>query len=490
MTDAPDFDVVIIGAGISGINSAYRIQTNFPNYRYCILEARDTLGGTWDLFKYPGIRSDSDLFTFGFQWHPWGGNNPIATGESILSYLAEASSTYGIDKHIRFQHRLQHASWSTEYQEWTLSVTRGSKGEAASISSRFVIFGTGYYDYRTPLETHIPGIDNFAGQVVHPQFWPEKLDYSDKKIVVIGSGATAVTLVPKLAEKAKLATMLQRSPSYIVPLPNRSTSSFFDYIFPRVMARRLERLRWIIRSRLFFLFCTTFPSSARSLLRRGILRLLPTGMPFDPHFNPSYNPWTQRLCVCPDGDFYKALHTGHADVVTGTIKSVTPAGIQLNSGSFLDADIIVTATGLKIQLMGGATMDVDGKPVSPGDKFIWRGVMLQDVPNAALVMGYTNASWTLGAEATATLVVRLLRDLRQKGFTSIVPRVQNPEELEEVPFFNLNSTYVKKATGKMPKAAKTGAFAVRSNYLSDELKARFGALDDLEWASGGGNEKA
>lgn len=479
MTTTPDFDVVIIGAGISGINSAYRIQSNFPNYKYCILEARDTIGGTWDLFKYPGIRSDSDLFTFGFQWYPWDRNNPIATGESILEYLGEASSKFGIDQNIRFKTKLQHASWSTEYQEWTLSVQKGEKH--TSISARFVIFGTGYYDYSTPLQAHIPGLDNFAGQVIHPQFWPEKLDYTDKKIVVIGSGATAVTLIPKLAEKAKLATMLQRSPTYIVALPNRSTSSIVDYIVPRAMALQLKRMRWIITSRLFFLFCRSFPGGARWLFRKGTLRLLPTNMSFDPHFNPTYNPWTQRLCVCPDGDFYKALHTGHADVVTGTIKTVTPAGIQLNSGTFLDADIIVTATGLKLQLAGGATVDVDGKPLSPADKFIWRGSMLQDVPNASFVMGYTNASWTLGADATATMIVRLLQTLEQKESTSVVARVQNPESLETTPLLNLDSTYLKSATNIMPKAATTGAFAARSNYLADDFSARYGNLESLEW---------
>ncbi|TWU74286.1 hypothetical protein ED733_005277 [Metarhizium rileyi] len=479
MASNPDFDVVVVGAGISGINAAYRIQSNFPNYRYCILEARDAIGGTWDLFRYPGIRSDSDLFTFGFQWYPWDRSNPIATGESILEYLAEASSRNGIDKNIRFKHTLQHASWSTDHQRWTLSVRRGN--ETTSISCRHVVFGTGYYDYSTPLDAHIPGLENFAGQVVHPQFWPEKLDYTDKKVVVVGSGATAVTLVPKLAEKAKLATMLQRSPTYIVALPNRSTSSLIDHVLPRALTLRLKRLRWILSSRLFFLFCTSFPWSARWLLRRRTLRLLPTSTSFDPHFNPTYGPWKQRLCVCPDGDFYKALHTGRADVATGTIETVTSAGIQLDAGAFLDADIIVTATGLRVQLGGGATLDVDGKPLAPSDKFMWRGAMLQDVPNAFFVMGYTNASWTLGADATATLMVRLLRTLEEKGATSTRPRVQSPESMEPAPLLNLDSTYVKRAAGRLPKVASEGVFASRTNYLADDFRAKYGSLDGLEW---------
>jgi cation diffusion facilitator CzcD-associated flavoprotein CzcO len=275
--------------------------------------------------------------------------------------------------------------------------------------------------------------------------------------------------------------MLQRSPTYIVPLPNRSVSSLLDYVLPRAMALRLKRLRWILTSRLFYLFCTSFPSSARSMFRRATLRLLPKNMSFDPHFNPTYNPWAQRLCICPDGDFYKALHTGRANVVTDTIRTVTPAGIQLDSGAFLDADVIVTATGLKVRLAGGATLDVDGNPVAPADKFMWRGAMLQDVPNAAFVMGYTNASWTLGADATASMVVRLLQTLEQRGSTSAVPRVDNAAALQAAPILNLSSTYLKAATGAMPKAASTGVFAARGNYLADDFHARYGSLDGLEW---------
>lgn len=479
MANAPDFDVVIIGAGISGINSAYRIQTAFPNYKYCILEARDNIGGTWDLFKYPGIRSDSDLFTFGFQWYPWHKNNPIATGDSIVQYLGEASSKHGIDKNIRFQHRLKHASWSSAHQEWALSVE--ARGEPTSISARFIIFGTGYYDYSTPLQAHIPGIDNFGGKVIHPQFWPEDLDYTDKKVVVIGSGATAVTLVPKLAEKAKMVTMLQRSPTYIAVLPNASSKSLIDYIMPRAVALRMKRLQWILLARITFTFCVTFPRLARWVLGLRTKRLLPKDMAFDPHFNPTYNPWTQRLCLCPDGDFYKALHGGHADIATGVIKTVTSTGINLESGDVLDADIIVTATGLKLQLAGGATIHVDGKAVAPSDKFIWRGQMIQDVPNATFVIGYTNASWTLGAEATASMVVRLLGKMNEGGYSSVVPRVENPEDLKETALLNLNSTYVKNAGSIMPKAATTGPFAPRGSYLEDNFRAKHGAIKGLEW---------
>ncbi|KAK2601886.1 hypothetical protein QQS21_004573 [Conoideocrella luteorostrata] len=477
----PDYDIVIVGAGISGINAAYRIQTAFPSFKYCILEARNAIGGTWDLFKYPGIRSDSDLFTFGFQWYPWNQNNPIGTGESILKYLGEATSKFGIDKNIRFHHRVQHGSWSTEDQQWNLTVD--SNGQTRPITARYVIFGTGYYDYSTPLQAKIPGLDNFQGQTIHPQFWPEDLDYSGKKVVVVGSGATAVTLLPKLAEKAKLATMLQRSPTYIVELPNRNANSWIDYILPRAACLQLKRIRWILTSRLLFLFCQAFPSTAKWALRRRTARALPKHMSVDPHFIPSYNPWEQRLCVCPDGDFYKALHTGHADVVTGTIKSVTATGIELNSGQFLDADIIVTATGLKLQLAGGATVDVDGQPVKLSEKFIWRSSMLQDVPNASFIIGYTNASWTLGADATASLVVRLLEAFRDKECTSVVPRVPNPEQLVETSVMDLKSTYVKTAQSVLPKAATEAPWMPRDNYISDTWHAMFGSLDGLEWVN-------
>ncbi|OAA33197.1 flavin-binding monooxygenase [Moelleriella libera RCEF 2490] len=482
-SSSADYDVVIIGAGISGINAAYRVQTEFPQFKYCILEARHTIGGTWDLFKYPGIRSDSDLFTFGFHWYPWNRNNPIASGDDILDYLDEATSLHGIDKNILLEHRVNHLSWSSPDQEWQIDVD--SNGQQKSISGRFVVLGTGYYDYHKPLEAQIPGLDTFQGPVIHPQFWPEKLDYTDKKVVVVGSGATAITLIPKLAEKAKMATMLQRSPTYILELPNRPVKSLVDYIMPRGMALSLKRFRWILTSRLFFLFCTAFPNFARWILRRRTTRAIPKHMSFDPHFNPAYNPWEQRLCVCPDGDFFKSLHTGRADVVTGTIKAVTATGIELTTGQFLDADIIVTATGLKLQLIGGASVDIDGKPLNPADKFIWRGAMLQDVPNAAFVIGYTNASWTLGADATAAMVVRLLRLMRDRGCTSVVPRVPEGKQLTEMPVLNLTSTYVTRAQSVLPKAATEGPWRRREHYTADMAHAKSGSLEGLEWVHEG-----
>ncbi|KAF7170539.1 hypothetical protein CNMCM5623_002954 [Aspergillus felis] len=480
-----DYDIIIVGAGISGLNAAYRIQSQLPNYRYAILEARNAIGGTWDLFKYPGIRSDSDLFTFGFSWNPWNQDNPIAEGASISKYMRDTAAQYGIDKHIHFQHRLLAADWSSTDNVWKLAIDH--EGEPKSYTARFVIFGTGYYNYHEPLAADVPGLSQFEGKVIHPQFWPEDLDYTDKKVVIIGSGATAVTLLPKMAEKAAKVTMLQRSPTYILALPNRQ-SSLLSWILPNTVNRKLQRLRWIITSRIFFLFCQTFPWMARLILKLSVVRQLPKNVPHDPHFKPRYNPWDQRLCVCPDGDFFKSLHTGHADVKTDTIRQVTANGIELNSGDFLGADIIVTATGLKLQIAGGTSITVDGEKQRVSDKYLWNGVMLQDLPNASFVIGYTNASWTLGADATALFVCRLLKWMERHHKVAAVPRL-NPvlgSQMQPRRLLNLNSTYVAAAEKDLPKAADRGPWQPRDNYLSDLMFAKYGRLDEgLEWVNGG-----
>ncbi|KAL4893631.1 hypothetical protein BDV59DRAFT_27679 [Aspergillus ambiguus] len=476
-----DYDVVIVGAGISGINAAYRLQSQFPNRRYAILEARSSLGGTWDLFRYPGIRSDSDLFTFGFAWHPWDQGNPIADGSAIVKYLNNAAEQYGIKENILFEHRLIGADWTSADHSWSLTVEHA--GETQSISARFIIFGTGYYDYHTPLQAEIPGLDQFQGQIIHPQFWPEDLDYQDKKVVIIGSGATAITLLPKMAEKASHVTMLQRSPTYILSLPNRRRT-LLSYILPAALHRKIQRLSWLITSRWFFLFCQTFPTLARFILRLSVKSQLPRHIPHDPHFRPRYNPWDQRLCVCPDGDFFKSLHTGRANVKTDTIRSVTPSGIDLNSGDALDADIIVTATGLRLQIAGGTSLSVDGIPLHLHEKYLWHGIMLQDLPNAAFVIGYTNASWTLGADATAQFLCRFLKELDQRGVQAAVPRLTptKAQQLQPRRLLNLNSTYVTKAEGDLPKAANQGPWLPRDNYLDDIKFAKKGRIDeDMEF---------
>ncbi|KAJ5761793.1 uncharacterized protein N7511_005175 [Penicillium nucicola] len=488
MNNTHSYDVIIVGAGISGINAAYRIQDQLPGFSYAILEARDDLGGTWDLFKYPGIRSDSDLFTFGFQFNPWKRDNPIAEGSAIKEYVRDTAHKYGIDQNIRFGHRLTAADWSTAQNTWSLTVDRGQE-HTSTFTARYVIFGTGYYNYKEPLRADIPNLDDFQGQIVHPQFWPEDLHYQDKKVVIIGSGATAVTLLPNLADKAARVTMLQRSPTYILSLPNRTNSRWLSYLLPASLYSRVQRLIWIYTSRFFFLFCQRFPGFSRWLLKLNVRKQLPAHIPFAPHFQPRYNPWDQRLCVCPDGDLFRCLRTGKADVKTDTIRAVTARGITLASGDTLDADIIVTATGLRLQIAGGAVLSVDGSKIDIGDKYLWNGVMLQDLPNASFVIGYTNASWTLGADATALFVCRLLKTLESRKLLAATPRLKAGEAatLQDRRLLNLNSTYVSVAERALPKAADRGPWQPRDHYLKDLKFAQSGDIDTgLEFVQGPG----
>lgn len=471
-----EFDVVIVGAGISGVNAAYRVQTQLPaGTSYTILEARDNIGGTWDLFKYPGIRSDSDLYTFGFPWKPWMDERCIAEGPAIVSYMKEAAASQHIDEHIQFRHALRTASWSSDLQKWRLDVTVGDT-ETKTLYANFLLMGTGYYDYDEPLSATIPGLDRFKGDVVHPQFWPANLDYTNRRIVIIGSGATAITLLPSLADRAAHVVMLQRSPSYIV---NQQLVSSLDTsirsFLPKAAAYRVIRWRYLLVSYLFYFFCRAFPQAARSLLRGDTEKELPSDVAYEPHFNPKYNPWEQRLCCCPDGDFYKALRAGRASVVTDTIATVAETGITLTSGTTLESDLIITATGLKMRLGGGVRLLVDGREVRLGERFLWKGTMVQDVPNAAFMIGYTNASWTLGADAAAQLVTRLIGRMRASGSTSCVPRLGEGEQgMRPEPFLNLNSNYVTRAREALPKAGDKGPWVARSTYFSDLWNAKVG----------------
>ncbi|KAF2097753.1 monooxygenase flavin-binding family protein-like protein [Rhizodiscina lignyota] len=473
------YDVVIIGAGISGINAGYRVQTQCPGRSYAILESRNNLGGTWDFWKYPGIRSDSDLYTFGFPWRPWPEQQSIADGPSIIKYLNDTASMFGIDKKIRLRHKLLAANWSSKAQQWTLTVEHD--GEKKIYTAGYIIFGTGYYDYENPLPAVIPGIDNFKGEVVHPQFWPENLDYTDKKIVVIGSGATAVTLLPALAQKAAKVTMLQRTPTYVMSLPSVDNTGWLAHkLLPAWLAFQIVRVKFLVIPFLFFRLCRAYPNAAKRIMRRLTKNQLPDNVPWDPHFNPQYNPWEQRLCVCPDGDFYRALQKGRADVVTGHIKTVRENDILLENGESVEADIVVTATGLKIQLAGGADISVDGVMAEPGKKFLWRGVMLQDLPNASFIIGYTNASWTLGADATAQMATRILNHMRKNGYSSVVPRLSPDEEasMTAAPMMNLKSTYLERAKDLIPKSGDKAPWMARSSYFRDMWDIKFANLDD------------
>ena len=476
------FDTIIIGAGISGINAAYRIQTEGPaGTTYAILEGRDTLGGTWDLFRYPGIRSDSDIFTFGFPWSPWKHNVSLASAEQIRTYMRQSAESQGIDQHILYRHSVVSANWSSASKHWELQVQVAGQDQRLSIRSRFLLLGTGYYDYEKPLETTIPGIENFAGRVIHPQFWPEDYDYTDKNVVIIGSGATAVTVLPAMAEKAKQVTMLQRSPGYVFSLPSNSIiTTLLFAILPISIAHYLNRIMWLFRSHLTTVLCRTWPGLAKRIIKYATIKQLPPDIPWDPNFKPRYNPWEQRFCACVDGDFFAALRSGKGNVVTGTIRTVTDKTIELNSGERLHPNIIVTATGLKLRFGGGIRFAVDGQPFEWSDKFAWRAAMLQGVPNMVFLTGYETASWTLGADVSARLFVRILQEMQKREATVAVPRPSRP--MPDKPMMSLSSTYLKTVREALPKAG-TGVWAAKTNYFADMARAKWGSIStDLEYS--------
>ncbi|CCU74800.1 unnamed protein product [Blumeria hordei] len=470
------FHIIVIGAGLSGINTGYRIQSELPECNYTILEGRHTMGGTWDLFRYPGVRSDSDLHTFGFSWRPWLGEKTIAGGELIRTYLRECAEAEGIDKKIRYRHKVISANWSSTEQLWNLDVD--TESQTVKYQARFVIFCTGYYNYKEPLASDIPGLENFKGTLIRPQFWPEDMDYTGKKIVIIGSGATAVTLVPNLAKKASHVTMLQRSPTYILASPaNDRVYALLRRLLPVRLAARITRIKFLVLPFCFFQFCRFFPGVAKSLMRAVSKAQLPSNVSVDPHFSPRYNPWEQRLCLSPDGDIYSALGNGTASVVTDTIKTVTATGIQTTGGKSLDADIIVLATGLKLQLAGGASINVDEKPVDIPSKYLWRGAMMQDIPNAAFIIGYTNAAWTLGADSTTLLLCRLFKQFNLKE-TTVVPRMSTDEaaQMKNFPILNLSSTYIQKANGILPKSGNKAPWLAKQNYFMDSWVGQWSDL--------------
>ena len=472
-------DLIIIGAGLSGINAAWHYQTNFPNSPYLILEAREDLGGTWDLFKYPGIRSDSDIYTFGFVWRPWPGKQAIAHGAPIKKYIRESAELYGIDRRIRLQHKVTSAAWSSEQQHWTLQVT--ANGESKHLSCRWIVFGTGYYSYEEPLSSPIPGIEDFQGTVIHPQFWPADYKHEGQKIVIVGSGATAVTLVPNLAEQAAHVTMLQRSPSYIVPLP--ATDEVFhtaNKVFSHKTAFLIARAFNLIMDFLIVKLCQWSPSLGRRLLKRMTAPHVPPNVPFSPHFEPRYNPWEQRVCVSPDSDFFQALGRGRASIVTDTIERVTPMGIRLASGEVLAADAIVTATGLKLKFFGGAAIRVDGAPVPTADRFLWHTAMLEGVPNALYMAGFVDIAWTLGADVSARLLCRLLRAMRAEGLAVATPALSAREQSEmqvRTPMA-LSSTYVQRGADVLPKAGNRGPWRPRTTYFGDMWTAVVGNVKE------------
>ncbi len=469
-------DVVIVGAGISGVGAAYHLQTDCPGQSYAILEGRATMGGTWDLFRYPGIRSDSDMYTLGFSFRPWTEPKAIADGPSILRYVKDTAAEHGIDRKIRYGHRLVRAEWSTPDARWTLTVQRGE--ETVTLTCRFLFMCTGYYDYARGHAPEIPGRDAFRGRVVHPQFWPEGFDYTGQRVVVVGSGATAITLVPELAKKAAHVTMLQRTPSYVLALPLRDPiAGWFRGKLPAVSAYAATRWKNVLAFMAFYQWSRRFPAQAKRWLVGQVKKQVGDAVDVERHFTPPYDPWDQRLCFAPDGDFFAPIRDGRAEVVTDHIERFTERGLRLRSGRELTADVVVTATGLELQLFGGVAVTVDGAPIEPRDHYVYRGMMVSDVPNLAFAVGYTNASWTLKVDLVARYVTRLLSWMDQKGHRRVVPRVRDGA-LGVEPLIDFHSGYVVRALDRLPKQGTRAPWKLYQNYVLDLALLGHGRVDD------------
>lgn len=473
------FDVLILGAGISGIGAACHLERECPGKRYAILERRDAVGGTWDLFRYPGIRSDSDMFTFGFNFKPWTEPKTLADGPSIKKYLRETAEEYDVYKHIRFGIKVTKASWSSQDKQWKLTAQPEAGGKAMQFSCNFLLGCTGYYNYDAGYQPHFPGQEKFKGQLIHPQHWPENLDYSGKKVVVIGSGATAITLVPSMAGKAAHVTMLQRSPTYIMSLPAIDPmSSRLMKFMPPMMVYRIARTRNVTLQRFLYQLSRRRPAVVKRFLLAAVRKQL-GGKSDMRHFTPSYNPWDERLCVVPNGDLFKAIRNGKASVVTDQIEKFTAKGIQLKSGEQLEADIIVSATGLNVQLFGGIKVDVDGKPFAPSEHMTYKGVLIEGVPNAAIIIGYTNASWTLKADIASEYVCRLLKHMDKKGYATVVPQDnEGDNRSDDTVMGGLSSGYIRRAIDQLPKQGKKRPWKIVQDYVRDVPVLRYSPIED------------
>jgi monooxygenase len=472
-------DVLIIGAGISGVGAAWHLQDQQPGRTYAILEARDALGGTWDLFRYPGIRSDSDLHTFGYAFKPWTAEESIADGDAIRDYIQETAEENGIDAHIRFGRKAVRAEWSSERALWTVEVEHADTGETSEMTAGWLFSASGYYRYDEGFTPELPGLDSFGGRVVHPQLWPEDLDYAGKRVVVIGSGATAVTLIPAMAEETAHITMLQRSPSYILPLPSKDPVA--NWLRGKVGEERayaLTRRKNIFRQAAIFKLSQRFPKAVRKLIRKvNEQQLQGSGLDVDVHFKPTYDPWDQRLCAVPDGDLYRALRKGQASVVTDTIETFTETGVRLTSGRELEADIVITATGLNLLAFGGLELTVDGEAVSLPDTVAYKSMMLSGVPNFAYAIGYTNSSWTLKVDLVCEYLCRVLAHLDATRSDTAVPEVSDPD-MPTRPLLDFKAGYVLRALDRFPRQGEAAPWQVLMSYSEDAKSLRGDAIDD------------
>ena len=471
------FDVLIVGAGLSGVGAGWHLQHEAPGRSYVILEGREAIGGTWDLFRYPGIRSDSDMYTLGYSFKPWTEAKAIADGPSILNYVRETAREHGIDRHIRYGHQVTDAAWSSADACWTVTATRAD-GQTVRLTAGFVFLCGGYYSYEGGYTPDFPGAERFKGQVIHPQKWPEDLDYAGSQVVVIGSGATAVTLVPEMARTAGHVTMLQRSPTYVVSRPAEDAlANRLRKVLPAKLAYQLIRWRNVLFGMWFFRLARNKPEAVKRNIIDMVRAQLGPDYDVQTHFTPRYNPWDQRLCLVPDADLFEAIKAGRASVVTDHIETFDETGVRLQSGQHLDADIVVTATGLTLQVMNGLSLTVDGAAVDPGQTLSYKGMMYEGVPNLASAFGYTNASWTLKCDLTCEYVCRVLNHMAKTGLRQVTPRNDDPT-IERRPWLDFSSGYVQRAMAKFPKQGSKAPWKLHQNYALDLMSLRYAKLED------------
>jgi monooxygenase len=471
-------DVLIVGAGLSGIGAAYRLQEKCPTRTFAILEARECIGGTWDLFRYPGVRSDSDMFTLGYPFQPWTERKSIADGSSILEYVRETAREHGIDRKIRFNRRVTRASWSSHEARWLVETERGRDDEPARFSCNFLLMCSGYYSYAEGYTPDLPGVARFKGRIVHPQNWTDDIDYANKRVVVIGSGATAVTLVPELAKSAAGVTMLQRSPTYVAAWPEEDRiANFLRRYLPAKAACAITRWKNVLTTMYFYRLCKSKPERAKAMILDGVRAELGPDYDVAKHFTPRYKPWDQRLCLAPNGDLFKSIRQGATTVVTDEIETFTETGIRLRSGQELDADLVITATGLNLQVMGGAEIVVDGESVTPARTLSYKGAMSSDIPNLAAIFGYTNASWTLKSDLVSRYVCRLLNYMERHGYRQCTPRNRDPD-IVRLPAVDFTSGYFQRAMDKLPRQGSRKPWRIYQNYALDLMMYRLARLDD------------